>query len=454
MRLALDHKDEKGNHVKGLWNSLSQVLGQNSFDYANRDVCWNAFHSSGISLGNDHKALISRANERYTSLCQSLDLDHATSGPFASPPGGFGSGSKKLHRDLQDKLRELDKCLLLKKVTEEIPRTDQRAAAFLDTLDDKFANATPLACFADVPVSAIEFRTMIQRKLGLPLTALQLHLNERIQVHGRGKQRINDAFGNQLQLAANAKGGHTYKLHNDIVRLAMQLVSSPASGIFATTNGKNTFSKCLRPGAQHPDESQRRLLQSSIPDGRVDASEFNPPSDTFPANFLIGQKTLVEMKTLARTDRTVHTRAKQVQDEMDRRLRELDELNPGSTFVQTQKGYNNGIYLALVLGSFGQFSPHASDLVDLVAQSRAILMMRYRKIRPQHAYGLCRAPVVSRLGLAGSLGWVRLILDRFRDAVCTHPDSSTPFVNLENDEFNFESLDSQRRGGGGFRNWL
>ena len=61
---------------------------------------------------------------------------------------------------------------------------------------------------------------------------------------------------------------------------------------------------------------------------------------------------------------------------------------------------------------------------------------------------------VTRLGLAGSLGWVRLILDRFRDAVCTHPDSSTPIVNLKNDEFNFESLDSQRRGGGGFRNAL
>ena len=44
--------------------------------------------------------------------------------------------------------------------------------------DDKFANATPLACFADVPVSAIEFRTMIQRKLGLPLTALHLQQEE------------------------------------------------------------------------------------------------------------------------------------------------------------------------------------------------------------------------------------------------------------------------------------
>ena len=57
--------------------------------------------------------------------------------------------------------------------------------------------------------------------------------------------------------------------------------------------------------------------------------------------------------------------------------------------------------------------------------------MRYRKIRPQRAYGLCRAPVVSRLGLAVSLGWVRLILDRFRDAVCTHPDSSDPLLTLK-----------------------
>ena len=91
-----------------------------------------------------------------------------------------------------------------------------------------------------------------------------------------------------------------------------------------------------------------------------------------------------------------------------------------------------------------------SGLVDLVALCRAIPMRRYRKIWSQHAYGRCRAPVVSYLGLAESLGWVRLILDRFRDAACTHPGSSAPFVNLENNEINFESLGSKRRGGGGF----
>ena len=51
--------------------------------------------------------------------------------------------------------------------------------------------------------------------------------------------------GWRLQLAANAKGRHTYKLHSDFVRLAMQLADSTNLGIYATINGKNTYSKCL-----------------------------------------------------------------------------------------------------------------------------------------------------------------------------------------------------------------
>ena len=144
-----------------------------------------------------------------------------------------------------------------------------------------------------------------------------------------------------------------------------------------------------------------------------------------------------------RTDLSVSDRARKVQVDLDRKHVNLDNQNPGSTFVKTQKDFNNGKYLALVLGPFGQFSLHASDFVELIAQSRALLMMRHRKIKAEHAYGLCRAPVVSRIGLAGSLGWVRLILDRFRDAACPHPDSSSPFIDLGVDEFNFESFGSQ-----------
>jgi hypothetical protein len=76
MPLAIDHKDEKGNVTKGLWNSLSAVLGPGSFDATNKDSCWSVFHSSGNIFGKDHRALISRAQDRYraaaTVACQDL----------------------------------------------------------------------------------------------------------------------------------------------------------------------------------------------------------------------------------------------------------------------------------------------------------------------------------------------------------------------------------------------
>ncbi len=106
----------------------------------------------------------------------------------------------------------------------------------------------------------------------------------------------------------------------------------------------------------------------------------------------------------------------------------LDNQKPGSTFVKTQKDSAMANIWPWFSGRLDNFSLQASDFVELVAQYRALLVIRHRKIKAGHAYGLCCAPMASRIGLAGSLGWVRLILDRFRDAACPHPDSSSPFI--------------------------
>ena len=37
MPLTIDRKDEKGNITKGLWNSLSGILGAGSFNVANKE---------------------------------------------------------------------------------------------------------------------------------------------------------------------------------------------------------------------------------------------------------------------------------------------------------------------------------------------------------------------------------------------------------------------------------
>ena len=46
MSQAIDRLDEYGNSIKGLWNSLSSILGAGSFDDANKGQCWSGFHAS------------------------------------------------------------------------------------------------------------------------------------------------------------------------------------------------------------------------------------------------------------------------------------------------------------------------------------------------------------------------------------------------------------------------
>ena len=109
--------------------------------------------------------------------------------------------------------------------------------------------------------------------------------------------------------------------------------------MFAETRiGKSTLSKCLNPGADLTDESQQRLRQSCIPDGILDARTFSSGGAFGDRrNWLAGKRTLVEFKTLARTDLAVSARAAQVQADLDRKHADLDSRNPGSTFVKTQK---------------------------------------------------------------------------------------------------------------------
>ena len=58
MPQAIDRIDEKGHKHPGLWNSLSDVLGQGSFDEANKNNCWRFFHDSGSIFAQDHLSSI------------------------------------------------------------------------------------------------------------------------------------------------------------------------------------------------------------------------------------------------------------------------------------------------------------------------------------------------------------------------------------------------------------
>jgi hypothetical protein len=130
MTLAIDHKDEKNVVTKGLWNSLSCVLGVGSFDFANRDHRWTAFFTSGASFGNDSATLIARVQDHYTTAATALEKTPEQQACFLTvPAAAFGFGVTKMHKKAQDELRKMDYELLLKD-TKLLAKDDQRSIAF------------------------------------------------------------------------------------------------------------------------------------------------------------------------------------------------------------------------------------------------------------------------------------------------------------------------------------
>ena len=111
MPQAIDRTDKEGNFHKGLWNSLSDVLGVGSFDAVNAEHCWTHFHQSSCSLAKDHLVLIHRVKERQSNCLLSIGKisDEEEDDPILSAsPDCFGFGIKKLHKAIKDKLRHLD----------------------------------------------------------------------------------------------------------------------------------------------------------------------------------------------------------------------------------------------------------------------------------------------------------------------------------------------------------
>ena len=87
---AIDRLEENGNLIKGLWNSLSSVLGADSFDDANKDQCWAGFHASDSSFASDHQSLIRVVKNRYLESHTTLAIDPPECGIFTASDSCFG----------------------------------------------------------------------------------------------------------------------------------------------------------------------------------------------------------------------------------------------------------------------------------------------------------------------------------------------------------------------------
>ena len=441
--LAIDHKDEKNVVTKGLWNSLSDVLGAGSFDFANSATRNVAFHSSGTSFGNDHAALITRVQDRYTAAQTALDKMPDPTCFLTVSAAGFGYEIQKLHKKTQDLLRASAYELLLKD-TDQLSKDDQRSLAFRATHDSEFANCFPIASHPSSNFDNREFGITLARKLGLPVKILEHHVGTRVRSNGNSHVTLVDPYGNGVASAPGVSGDHARRLHDRLVNAFVQHADEARVSTKGGHRGtcKDTFNKCLHVG-DNIDEVDARLLQGIIPDMVIDARDCD--AGPFPtSNPLVGCKTLVEHKTLASLLVSVQARAKKVQTDIQKRAEELDSRHPGSTFAQELRAY--GPYLVLVTGPFGNLSSDFKTFVDFIARERAMQTMALRNINPALALAVHRRALVRRIGLLTSRGWAQHIVDRWRDAVSNRPTvpHHVADIDLAADEF---LSDNPHRGG-------
>ncbi len=80
----VDRADKSGIISRGLWNSLSSILGAGSFDHTNTDTCWSAFHASDSTYASDHVKKISTLKTRRLSSLQALGEEPPSQTPSSA----------------------------------------------------------------------------------------------------------------------------------------------------------------------------------------------------------------------------------------------------------------------------------------------------------------------------------------------------------------------------------
>ena len=181
-----------------------------------------------------------------------------------------------------------------------------------------------------------------------------------------------------------------------------------------------------------------------IPDGIIDARGMGTlgPFDN-PPNRLIGLETLVEMKTVARLSESNEARERRFLNDTLRRAQNLDVEFPGSSFEQTLMSFGqNGKYLVLVNGPFGDLSEGFKVLVDFLARIRAFRQINRWQMNPKWALALNRHALTQRFGSLAALLWAQHISGRFRCAV------SKDTNRLTGTDTDFARFFSNRRRGG------
>jgi hypothetical protein len=306
----------------------------------------------------------------------------------------------------------------------EAPKDDQRRISL--EAADGFSNVFPANLDASNKFTNDEFITSIQRKFGLPLSCLWLHVGEPIVTNGKSRRLRVDPFGNNVAAAPGVSGDHARTTHDAfltrVVRLVKEVGIPACGGGFGSVKG--IFSKNIN--QDNLPAADQDSLNGIIPDAKIDGRAALRLADR-PPNKLHDVVTLVEVKGLATTAETVAHRAGRIDSDIDKAALALDTKHPGSTVSAEKKKYGEGgKYLALVTGSLGNCSADLIVVVDLIAGIKTVRALELRITNQDQLFSMHRRLLVSTFGLFTTRLWARHIHDRFRDAVAVTAPSCTP----------------------------
>jgi hypothetical protein len=426
----IDHTIESGEIVGGLWNSCSNFLGANSFNWDTQDH-WEVFFNSGNIYGRELRDQIISIQQRVVVLNHTSQSVEPVDSPLMVIPSRFGHNIAKLSKVIGDRTNFL-KSLVMNERAAALPRDDHRRMSYFATKQDKFSNIL-FTCLPTIEtvMSNMEYGEAIRCFFGIPSLVVSNCIGAKISNSANMPQQLVDSFGDNLKTVKGSKGDFLRNFHDNIVNT---IAHSLKEARIISNGGKGTtcagiFTHCFNAN-QTEDDSVRRL-QGIIPDITVDDSNSIP----CPTNPLVGRKTLVDVKTIScgnvyrqknmEPNEVVKKREERVNKDYHTKASHLEQTHnlvpQGQTMGPIKKVLNsfgkNGKVIGAVVGHFGECSKGIYHLKDLIASTQAAALCEKIDIPLATAKSLFSKKLTKTWGLLFIRGWCRLLISRFNALV-------------------------------------
>ena len=438
----LDKTDAGGTMTKGFFNSLATVLGENSFEDANKGSRWDHFTASDSIVAAEFQSEFVRQKGLNDELRRAIIDTSGDALPEVLVAGvldglvsSLGVGVKKVQKAVMEERERLRFALVHLRMC-KLSREDPRRKSWLEQHADSFATQLMSGLpVASAPLTSTRWRVAVQRAFGVPLTVLRNLIGAPIK-SGSANTTYVDAYGNNLLGLPQAKGGGTAHLHNNIISAVYHSLMRAGIPTKATNvNGgcKNLFQRHLRgPGAAALTPDDHDVINGIIPDMIIDAT--NTPQTGSLGSHLGGATHLADLKTCAAITRynnaseipggIIKTREYEVWLAYTKAAKKLgarihgtpaNEIGP---IEQELREYgHNGRVLGPIIGCYGGGSPDLGKLRDLAATELARKHVEHHSMGHPQALGMFKRLLNREWGHHMARGWASLLLDRLRDFV-------------------------------------